>query len=208
MTRAHRMPLGGGELHEVLRSERVIPVLRAESTERLIAMAASAVELGCGVVELTATTPGWREALVALSDDAAFADVVIALGTVTDTETARAASALGAQFLVSPYPVPHVTPPDGLLLVQGGFTPGEIAAAAETTGVAKLFPAAGAGVAHLRAIRDVLPGVAIMPTGGVTLDSAAEWLAAGAIAVGIGTALFDRDPAAARAAIMSLRGAA
>lgn len=201
-----REPLSRAQLKETLQSERVVPVLRADSSEHLIAMATSAVELGCRIVELTATTPGWREALDALSDDIAFADVVIALGTVTDTETARDAAVLGAQFLVSPYPVPDLAPPDGVLLVQGGLTPREIASAVHTAGVAKLFPAASVGVAHLRAICDVIPGIDIMPTGGVTLDTAAEWLVGGAIAVGIGTALFDRDPSAARSVIADLQG--
>ncbi len=214
-------PLDRDSLQTALRAARIVPVLRAPSAERLVAMARDAVALGCSVVELTSTTPGWREALKTVVADPAFAEVVIALGTVTDTETARDATDLGARFLVSPFLVAEVAVPVGMLLVQGGLTPGELATAlrsssasgagaapgspAAASGVVKLFPASSVGVSHLRAVRDVLPDAAIMPTGGISLDSAPEWLAAGAIAVGIGTALFRDGPATAQARIARIR---
>jgi 2-dehydro-3-deoxyphosphogluconate aldolase/(4S)-4-hydroxy-2-oxoglutarate aldolase len=83
-------------------------------------------------------------------------------------------------------------------VIEGGWTPGEIGAAAET-GVAKLFPAHVGGPAYLRTLLAVLPGAVVIPTGGIGLDDVHDWLDAGAAAVGVGTALVERlhaDPGA------------
>lgn len=198
-------PLTRDDLRSTLAAARVVPVLRADSADRLVALAEASLDLGCTVIELTATTPGWREALERLATDPRFDSVVLAMGTVTDASTAADAGALGAQFLVSPYPASAAVLPTGPLLVQGGLTPSELNSVLASSGVAKLFPAASVGIGHLRAVRDILPGAEIMPTGGITLDTAGDWLDAGAIAVGVGTALFRAEPAQTREALERLR---
>ncbi|HEX6522535.1 MAG TPA: bifunctional 4-hydroxy-2-oxoglutarate aldolase/2-dehydro-3-deoxy-phosphogluconate aldolase [Streptosporangiaceae bacterium] len=197
------------ELH---RLTRVIPVIRRpdpdsaiEACHAVLALGEAAAretrETGAAagwpeIIELTATTPDWPRALARVR--AAIPHVVIGLGTVTDGETAAQAIEAGASFLVSPYPAAEVRPvadAAGIPFIEGGFTPGEIAASARH-GVAKLFPAAPAGPGYLRSVLDVIPGARVIPTGGISLDRAGEWLAAGAYAVGAGGGLVSRPDAA------------
>jgi 2-dehydro-3-deoxyphosphogluconate aldolase/(4S)-4-hydroxy-2-oxoglutarate aldolase len=117
----------------------------------------------------------------------------------TERDALRAADA-GADFLVSPYPAPEVREVAGraeIPFLEGGFTPGELSAAA-ARGVAKLFPAHVGGVAYLSSVLAVLPGARIIPTGGIALSDVPKWLHAGAFAVGVGRDLAEHpDPGAA-----------
>ncbi|MBV9448143.1 MAG: bifunctional 4-hydroxy-2-oxoglutarate aldolase/2-dehydro-3-deoxy-phosphogluconate aldolase [Streptosporangiaceae bacterium] len=196
------------ELH---RLTRVIPVIRRpdpdsaiEACHAVLALGEAAAretgaELVAGwpeIIELTATTPDWPRVLASVR--AAVPHVVTGLGTVTDGETAALAIDTGASFLVSPYPaaeVRSVADAAGVPFIEGGFTPGEIAASARH-GVAKLFPAASAGPGYLRSVLDVIPGARVIPTGGIGLDRVGDWLAAGAYAVGAGGGLVSRPDAA------------
>jgi 2-dehydro-3-deoxyphosphogluconate aldolase/(4S)-4-hydroxy-2-oxoglutarate aldolase len=117
------------------------------------------------------------------------------MGTVVTAADAETALAGGAAFLVSPYPAPPVrgvADAAGALFVEGGMTPGEVAAAA-SHGVAKLFPAHVGGLQYLRTLLSVLPGARIMPTGGIAVADVPAWLAAGALAVGVGSDLYGAD---------------
>jgi 2-dehydro-3-deoxyphosphogluconate aldolase/(4S)-4-hydroxy-2-oxoglutarate aldolase len=170
------------------------------------------------VIELTATTPDWprvfAEVRRALADSAATSradghtegaadglgggQAVIGLGTVTDGRTAEQAVRAGAGFLVSPFPAPEVrTVADaaGIPFIEGGYTPGELAASTRA-GVAKLFPAAPAGPGYLRSVLEVLPGALVIPTGGIAVGRVGDWLAAGAYAVGVGGGLAGQPDAA------------
>jgi 2-dehydro-3-deoxyphosphogluconate aldolase/(4S)-4-hydroxy-2-oxoglutarate aldolase len=169
------------------------------------------------VIELTATTPDWprvfAEVRRALADSAAAnrtdghaegtADelggrAVIGLGTVTDRRTAEEAIRAGAGFLVSPFPAPEVravADAAGIPFIEGGYTPGELAASTRA-GVAKLFPAAPAGPGYLRSVLEVLPGARVIPTGGIAVSKVGDWLAAGAYAVGVGGGLAGQPGAA------------
>ena len=210
------------ELH---RLTRVIPVIRRpdpdsaiEACHAVLALGeAAARETGAAaedsvraagwpeIIELTATTPDWPRVLARVRTS--LPHVVIGLGTVTDGETAALAIDTGASFLVSPYPAAEVRPvadAAGVPFIEGGFTPGEIAASARH-GVAKLFPAAPAGPAYLRSVLDVIPGARVIPTGGIGLDRVGEWLAAGAYAVGAGGGLLSH-PDAARLLAAALAG--
>jgi 2-dehydro-3-deoxyphosphogluconate aldolase/(4S)-4-hydroxy-2-oxoglutarate aldolase len=122
---------------------------------------------------------------------------IVGVGTVTSEDQARTAIEVGAKFLVSPFPVPAVrgiAAAAGVPLVEGGFTPAEIAGAARR-GPAKVFPAHVGGPAFIRSLLAVLPGARLIPTGGIPVEQAASYLAAGALAVGIGSGL-PSDPAA------------
>ncbi|WP_368498307.1 bifunctional 4-hydroxy-2-oxoglutarate aldolase/2-dehydro-3-deoxy-phosphogluconate aldolase [Herbiconiux sp. A18JL235] len=196
---------------EALRAARVVAVLRAADEAALAAQLDHAVGGGVRALEITTTGAGWEKVLAAAVSSAP-AGTLVGAGTVTTTGQVEQALEAGASFLVSPYRV------DAAVLraagdtpfVQGGFTPAEIAGVAALpgagTGVAKLFPATTGGIAHLRAVKDVLPGVAIMPTGGIAPATAADWLDAGAVAVGIGGALF-REPVESIRALLGAVGA-
>jgi 2-dehydro-3-deoxyphosphogluconate aldolase/(4S)-4-hydroxy-2-oxoglutarate aldolase len=175
----------------------VVPVLRTDSAESALGPAQWAVEQGLPVVELTATTPGWRDALASLRER--FPDVAVGVGTLVDERDANDACDLGAAFLVSPVPAPDVAAVAarrGRLMVGGGFTPAELLAAA-AGGVAKLFPAHAVGPRFLRSVLAVAPGADVIPTGGIALADVPAWLEAGALCVGIGSEL-DPGPATAR----------
>jgi len=188
-------------LEQALASARVLPVLRVEDAAQAVAAADSAVSGGLSVIELTATTTGWPEALRACRDR--WPELTIGLGTVTNAKVARRAVREGAEFLVSPFPCPEVRAEaqrTNTVFIEGGFTPGEVGRAA-AQGIAKLFPAHVGGPAYLRDILSVLPGARIVPTGGIAVHEVADWIRAGALAVGIGRALLGSGMAEQLAAL-------
>lgn len=179
----------GDELLAALAPQPLLPVLRAPSAEAALTVARRLGDAGLPVVELTATTPGWLEALRALRTERP--ELVVGMGTMSTADDAEAAVAAGAQFLVSPWPVPAVRPVaqrSGAVLLEGGCTPAELADAV-SRGPAKLFPAHLGGPSFLKSVLAVLPGAKIVPTGGIGLGEVGDWLAAGAVAVGIGSDL-------------------
>jgi 2-dehydro-3-deoxyphosphogluconate aldolase/(4S)-4-hydroxy-2-oxoglutarate aldolase len=197
-----RPPLTHDTLTAILRATRVVPVLRTDTRGALEDAADRLADAGLGVIELTATSPGWAPALTALAGR--WPDVHFAVGTVTLPSDAERAADAGAAFLVSPRLAPGVRAVAPVPFVEGGMTPGELAQAVSGGRVAKLFPAATGGPGHLRAVLDVLPGAAIMPTGGVRLADLDAWLAAGALCVGIGSEL-TRDDGGLAERIAALR---
>jgi len=179
-----------------LRSARVIPVLRSASAAASMEAADRCLRAGLTAVELTTTTPNWSSALAVVR--AEHSDQLIGVGTVLTADDARLALDGGADFLVSPCPAPAVREAcgSGELLIEGGLTVGEVLGAARH-GLAKLFPAHVGGVQYLRSILAVAPAAKIVPTGGIQLSCAGEWLAAGAWAVGVGNDLLGREDLAA-----------
>jgi 2-dehydro-3-deoxyphosphogluconate aldolase/(4S)-4-hydroxy-2-oxoglutarate aldolase len=171
--------------------QRLLPVLRLADAAAAVARVRSLLAAGCRVVELTTTTPGWPEALASCRELPGTGPALIGMGTVTTAAQAVTAVAAGAHFLVSPFPAPGVRPVAeraGIVLVEGGFTPAEIADAA-TRGPAKVFPAHVGGPAFIRSLRAILPDARLIPTGGITAAGAGDYLDAGALAVGIGSGL-------------------
>ena len=172
-----------------LRPVPLLPVLRLSTAEEAVAMSGRLAGAGLRVLELTATTAGWPEAVAAVR--AAHPGAVVGVGTVTTTADAERALEAGAQFLVSPWPAPQVRPvaaAAGAVFLEGGCTPGEVADAV-SRGPAKVFPAHLGGPSYLRSLLAVLPGAQLVPTGGVRLEDVPAWLAAGAVAVGVGSDL-------------------
>lgn len=179
----------GDDLLAVLAPQPLLPVLRAGTAEGALDVARRLADAGLPVVELTATTPGWEDALVALRAERP--DLVVGMGTMTSAAEAERAVAGGAQFLVSPWPVPEVrslADEAGVVFLEGACTPAEVAAAA-ARGPVKLFPAHLGGPSYLRSLLAVLPGARVVPTGGIRLTEVGQWLAAGAVAVGVGSDL-------------------
>jgi 2-dehydro-3-deoxyphosphogluconate aldolase/(4S)-4-hydroxy-2-oxoglutarate aldolase len=121
--------------------------------------------------------------------------VIVGAGTVLDAETARQVILAGARFVVSPVLRPAVIELAHryhIAAMPGCFTPTEILTAWEAgADVVKVFPATALGPGFFKDVRGPLPQVRLMPTGGVTRENAGEWIAAGAMAIGVGTALVD-----------------
>ena len=128
--------------------------------------------------------------------------VLLGAGTVLDPETARAALLAGAEFIVAPntnLDVITLCRRYDKLVMPGAFTPTEVVAAWEAgADIVKVFPADVVGPAYFKALRGPLPQVKLMPTGGVDLDTATEFLKAGAVCLGVGTQLVEPKAVAAR----------
>jgi 2-dehydro-3-deoxyphosphogluconate aldolase/(4S)-4-hydroxy-2-oxoglutarate aldolase len=185
---------------ERIRSARIVPVLRAPDADAGRVIALRLVAAGLDVLELTATIPGWPDLVAALKAEAP--DAMVGLGTVRTAADAQCAVGYGADFLVSPYPVPDaraVAAEADVLFVEGGITPAEIGAAADR-GVAKMFPAHLGGPQYLKSVLSVLPGARIVPTGGIAVRDVPAWLDAGAFAVGVGSDVYAADDLEAKVA--------
>ncbi len=174
---------------DAIRTDRAVAVIRGEQVRDPAGLAKTLADAGIRTVEFTFTIPRVLGAIEA----AASSDAVVGAGTVLDERQARDALAAGARFLVSPACVPAVAgvaAEAGVPVFLGALTPTEVSAAvkAGTTAV-KLFPAGLGGPRYLRDLRGPFPGVAFVPSGGVTEQNAREFLDAGAVAVYAGSSL-------------------
>lgn len=174
----------------------VVAVIRSPDGEILVDVAEALVAGGVDIVEITFTVPKPHHVLERVCDRLGDRAVVGA-GTVLDAETARTAILAGAQFVVTPVvslPAIELCRRYGKAVFAGAFTPTEVLAAWQAgADVVKIFPAEIGGPAHLKALRGPLPQVRLMPTGGVTLSTAADFLRAGACALGVGGSLVEAD---------------
>ena len=175
--------------------EGVVPVLRAESHE----IALQAVEAlragGIGVLEITMTVPGAVQLIEKLAKDIG-EECLIGAGTVLDEKSAAECVAAGARFVVSPavnVATIEYCRKNDIPILPGAFTPTEVVTAWNAgADMVKLFPAgAGGGPGYLKSLRAPLPQVKFVPTGGVSLDNAGDYIRAGAVAVGIGADLVN-----------------
>ena len=191
-------PVDAAALLAALRPVPLLPVLRLSTADEAVAMGGRLAQAGLRVLELTATTAGWPEAVAAVRAEHPAA--LVGVGTVTTAADAERALEVGAQFLVSPWPAPQVRPvaaAAGAVFLEGGVTPAEVADAV-SRGPAKVFPAHLGGPTYIRSLLAVLPGAQLIPTGGVRLEDVTTWLAAGAAAVGVGSDLSAPGDVAAR----------
>jgi 2-dehydro-3-deoxyphosphogluconate aldolase/(4S)-4-hydroxy-2-oxoglutarate aldolase len=178
----------------------IVAVIRATSGEQLVNVARALYEGGVDVLEVTFTVPG---ALGIIADlHRALGDkILLGAGTVLDPETARAAFLAGAEFLVSPIvnlDVIRLGNRYDKLVMPGALTPTEIMTAWDAGAqIIKIFPADVGGPAYLKSIRAPLPQVRLLPTGGVNLDTIADFFQAGACAVGLGGNLVEAKAVAA-----------
>ncbi|MFG2616632.1 bifunctional 4-hydroxy-2-oxoglutarate aldolase/2-dehydro-3-deoxy-phosphogluconate aldolase [Streptomyces sp. NPDC048507] len=196
--------------YAVIVAQRLLPVLRTTGADEAVRATTALLAAGCRAVELTTTIPGWAAAVARTAPlaDARGRAALIGVGTVTTAAHAEAALDAGAAFLVSPYPAPEVREVArrrAAVFVEGGYTPGEIAAAARAGGAAKVFPAHVGGPDFIRSLKAVLPDALLVPTGGIRPGEVRDWLAAGASAVGIGSGL-PADPAELAAVFAGLAG--
>ena len=181
---------------EGLLAAKVIAVIRMKDAARLAAAAAALREGGVTALEITMTVPGAVDIIREMVRTKE-PGTLVGAGTVLDAGTATDVIEAGADFVVSP-----ITDQDmvlacreaRVLVAPGAFTPTEIVAAWRSgADIVKVFPATSLGPQFFRDLRGPLPLVRLMPTGGVTIENAREFLAAGACCVGIGTALVDAE---------------
>jgi 2-dehydro-3-deoxyphosphogluconate aldolase/(4S)-4-hydroxy-2-oxoglutarate aldolase len=172
----------------------VVAVIRLKDPGKLRAVVDAIAAGGVRALEVTMTVPGAVDLIRALAPGLP-AGFLLGAGTVTDVATARAVIDAGAGFVVSPVFRPEVIAAcheRDVPAMPGCFSPTEIFAAHESgADIVKVFPATMLGPQFLKDVRAPLPHVKLMPTGGVTVDNAGEWIRAGAVAVGIGSALLD-----------------
>lgn len=180
-----------------IREIRVIPVLRARRQEDAIAIAHAVKNGGVPVLEITMTVPGAIDVIRQLT--ATFGNqVLFGAGTVLDPETARACILAGAEFIVSPalkISTIEMCHRHSIPVFPGALTPTEVLTAWEAGADAvKVFPCGSVGGAkYLKSLKAPLPQIELIPTGGVSLSTAAEFLSAGAFALGVGADLIDSD---------------
>jgi 2-dehydro-3-deoxyphosphogluconate aldolase/(4S)-4-hydroxy-2-oxoglutarate aldolase len=172
----------------------VVAVIRMKDPGKLRAVVDAMAEGGVRALEVTMTVPGAVDVIRALAPSLP-AGFLLGAGTVTDAATAHAVIDAGACFVVGPVFRPDVIAAcheRDVAAMPGCFTPTEILAAHECgADIVKVFPATMLGPQFLKDVRAPLPQVKLMPTGGVTLDNAGEWIRAGAVAVGLGSSLLD-----------------
>ena len=182
---------------EVLRHVQqtgLVPVLRAESADQGFALAEAILEGGVDVLEVTMTVPGAVALITRLVKEKP--DILVGAGTVLDAESARACIGEGAQFIVSPAFDEETVAycrKEEIAVLPGALTPTEVIRAWRAgADVIKVFPASAmGGASYLRSLRAPLPEIKVIPTGGVSLTTARDFLDAGAMALGIGADLVN-----------------
>ena len=183
---------------EVIRrilDEGVIPVIRADSAETAMRAIRAIQNGGVSVIEITMTVPGALDVIEALANQPGD-NALIGAGTVLDKQTAQACVSAGAQFIVSPIlklEVIEYCVQIGVAVMPGTLTPTEVFEAwTAGSDLIKVFPAgAVGGASYIKALNGPLPQVPLVPTGGVSLKTAGEFIRAGAAAVGVGGDLVD-----------------
>ena len=178
----------------------IVAVVRSPKAEAVGNIADALLAGGVEAIEVTFTVPKAHKVLEQVADRLGDR-VLIGAGTVLDAETARTALLAGARYIVSPtlnLEIIRMCQRYSCLVMPGAFTPTEILTAWEAgADIVKVFPSDVTGPAYLKAVLGPLPHVRLMPTGGVTLSTAADFLRAGACALGVGSSLVDPNAVAA-----------
>jgi 2-dehydro-3-deoxyphosphogluconate aldolase/(4S)-4-hydroxy-2-oxoglutarate aldolase len=187
--------MGRTELLGRIRATGIIAVVRAPSAEDALAAVEALRAGGVDVIELTMTVPGAVKVIEKVVERYGDA-IVTGAGTVLDAETARACILAGAAFIVSPIidaPTIRVCRTYGIPVVPGALTPTEVVRAWRAgADLVKVFPCgAVGGASYIKALRAPLPQIELVPTGGVTVATVGDFIAAGACAVGAGADLVD-----------------
>lgn len=187
----HNEPDQSSGLVEALARHRVLAIVRAEEPAAALAAVVELARAGIAAIEVSLTTPR-AFAVLARARDQLGDDLLLGAGTVLSRRDAELAVEAGAGFLVTPGLSPGAAAAAdlGVGLLAGALTPTELIQARELAPAAvKLFPAGVGGPGYLRALRDPFPDVPLVPVGGVGAGNAAQYLDAGAVAVGVGGSL-------------------
>ncbi len=183
------------DTYDQLVESGVVAVLRGADPDTLIGITNALVEGGVSAIELTADTSGIERMLGELTDSFGDDEITVGTGTVLDAETARMTMLAGADFVVSPSlheDVIEICNRYGTLVAPGVMTPTEAIRGYEAgADLIKVFPASSLGPGHLKSINGPYSQIPLMPTGGLTLENAADYIEAGAECIGAGSALVD-----------------
>lgn len=183
------------EVLEIILATKVIAVIRMADSQKVLKVSQALQEGGVRALEITMTTPSALELIASLAEKKA-PGILIGAGTVLDVATATRAIQARADFIVSPVlnvDLIQACRRSDVFVVPGAFTPTEILMAWEKgADVVKVFPAGSVGPKYFQDIKGPLPHVRLMPTGGVTLKNAREFIECGACCVALGTALLDK----------------
>lgn len=179
----------------------IVAVIRASSSSELMDVIAALKAGGVRAIEVTMTTPNALD-VIRETTERFGSDVLVGVGSVLDAQTARMAMLAGAEFVVGPVlnlDMIRLCRRYDKIVVPGAFTPTEILTAWETgADVVKVFPATKLGPSFFKDVLGPLPQVRLTPTGGVTAETAPEFIRAGAVFVGAGSALVDKRAVADR----------
>ncbi|HCS48553.1 MAG: 2-dehydro-3-deoxyphosphogluconate aldolase [Candidatus Aminicenantes bacterium RBG_19FT_COMBO_58_17] len=188
------------EVLDIILSTKVIAVIRMSDTGKLARVVEAIKKGGVRAIEITMTTPSALD-LIAEMAKRKSAGTVVGAGTVLDAATAEKVIRAGAEFVVSPvtnFDVIAACRRNDTFVAPGAFSPTEIVAAWEKgADVVKVFPATSVGPKYFQDLKGPLPQVRLMPTGGVNVENAREFIRSGACCVAIGTALLDKKAIAA-----------
>lgn len=183
------------EVVELVEKNKAVAVIRLPDPDTVEPVLQALYEGGVKVMEITMTVPN-AVSLIRKAISVAPKDMMLGVGTVINAEMTKEAVDAGAQFVVSPIMKEEIirqAHEQGVPVMPGAFTPTEIQQAWEYgADVVKVFPADIVGMAFFKSVLAPLPHLKLMPTGGVSLTNGKEWMAAGACAVGLGSALLDK----------------
>jgi len=179
-----------------IREIGLLAVIRGPSEDLTIKMVDALVAGGVVGIEITYSTPN-AESVVRKLKEKHGSNIVLGMGTVTEPSQAKTAMAAGANFLVSPVCEPVLVKAmvaSGLATMAGALTPTEIFQSFKLgVDIIKIFPGSLTGPKFIKAVHGPLPEIPMMPTGGVSKENIADWFAAGAVAVGAGSAMCPKN---------------
>jgi 2-dehydro-3-deoxyphosphogluconate aldolase / (4S)-4-hydroxy-2-oxoglutarate aldolase len=175
-----------------IRAAGLLAVIRGPSPDLALQMAAALVAGGVSGIEITYSTPEAARVVKTLRREYG-EGILLGMGTLTETGQSGEALEAGSEFLVSPHCDPELGRAmlaTGLLVMLGALTPTEVFQAHRLGAhIVKIFPGSLVGPSYIKALHGPFPGIAMMPTGGVSLENIGDWFRAGAVAVGAGSEL-------------------
>ncbi|MEI6337201.1 MAG: bifunctional 4-hydroxy-2-oxoglutarate aldolase/2-dehydro-3-deoxy-phosphogluconate aldolase [Verrucomicrobiota bacterium] len=182
-------------IHGIL-NPGIVAVIRADSSDQLLSLAEALIEGGLTAMEITMTTPNALQVISEVSNK--FGNrILMGVGTVLDSETCRAAILAGAEFVVTPVTkedVIRVCNRYGKPIASGAYSPTEALLGFESgADFIKIFPADQLGPSYIKNILAPMPMLPIIPTGGVTVDTAASFINAGCVALAAGSSLVGKE---------------
>jgi 2-dehydro-3-deoxyphosphogluconate aldolase/(4S)-4-hydroxy-2-oxoglutarate aldolase len=180
-------------LLQQIQNNGVVAIIRGAKPENILSIAKALRVGGVRTLEITVETPRVLKLIEQVSEE--LEDVIVGAGTVLDPETARAAIMAGAKFIFSPtvnVETIRITKRYGVISIAGALTPTEILTAFENgSDIIKVFPANVFGPTYLKDVHGPLPHIPLMPTGGINLSNITDYMKAGGVAAGLGSALVD-----------------
>ena len=183
------------QIVQAIEDSGLVAIIRASGSDQLVDVVHALRAGGLTCIEVTMTTPNALE-VVKAAREATGDSAAIGVGTVLDAETARAAIMAGAQFVVAPItdePTITMCKRYSVPILPGAMTPTEVVRAWQAgADFVKVFPTSTLGAKYIKDLRGPLPQIKLVPTGGVNLDTIADFIGAGASALGVGSSLVTK----------------